>query len=83
MQGECCTRRQCLEKRCHQILIALAQGRTDKEIADTLGISVRTVNCHMRRLCEIFNARNRTHAVVNAIRHGCIEPEAAVGNFAD
>jgi two-component system response regulator DegU len=58
-----------------RILQGLAQGKTDREIAEALEVSVRTVNCHMRRLCEQLLARNRTQAVVNAIRLGYICPE--------
>jgi len=58
-----------------QILRLLAQGATNQEIADDLGISEKTVR---NRLSEIFaklHLNNRTQAALYAIREGLAEFE--------
>lgn len=50
------------------LLRGLREGLTDREIADTLGVSEKTVHYHMRHLIARLDARNRTHAVIQAIR---------------
>ena len=58
-----------------QILRLLAQGATNQEIADELGISEKTVR---NRLSEIFSKlhlNNRTQAALYAIREGLADIE--------
>jgi DNA-binding NarL/FixJ family response regulator len=45
------------------VLELLAQGLLYKEIADTLGISVLTVNSHIRRIYEKMHVQSRAQAV--------------------
>lgn len=52
-----------LPKRLQQVAAELCMGHSNKEIARNLGISDETVKDHVRRLCERFNARNRTQLV--------------------
>ena len=47
-----------------EIIQFLAQGLTDKEIAQELCISTRTVQAHIYMILKILNARNRVNAVV-------------------
>jgi DNA-binding NarL/FixJ family response regulator len=54
------------------ILRGLREGLTDREIAETLGLSEKTVHYHMRLLIARLDARNRTHAVIQAIRKNWI-----------
>ncbi len=50
----------------------IGEGKTDKEIAATLGLSEKTVHHHVHSLLNKLNAKNRTHAVVKALRIGLI-----------
>lgn len=47
----------------HKILTLLARGYTDKEIAQNLDMSTRTVQTHISSIISKLNARNRTNAV--------------------
>lgn len=53
-----------LSKREVEIIIFIANGFSDKEIAQRLNISARTIQTHVNRICSKLCARNRTHAVV-------------------
>ena len=52
-----------LSAREQSVLELLAQGYLYKEIADLLGISVLTVNSHVRRIYEKMHVRSRAQAV--------------------
>jgi len=59
------------------ILHGLLEGLTDGEIAARLGLSEKTVNTHMRHLTAKLGAKNRTHAVVQALRGNLLRLDAA------
>jgi len=46
-----------------QVISLVAQGRTDKEIAGLLEISLGTVNFHMKAILSELKASSRAHAV--------------------
>lgn len=52
-----------LSKRENEVLALLAQGYLYKEIADTLGIGVETVNTYIRRIYEKLHVHSRAQAV--------------------
>lgn len=52
----------------HEILICLSKGFTDKEIADTLSISVWTVHGHVKRVFEKLGVHSRTEAVIKYLQ---------------
>ena len=52
-----------LTLRQEQVLSLVAQGKTDKEMADILGISPKTIDMHMGMLMERLGASSRAHAV--------------------
>lgn len=52
-----------LSKRENEILGMLAQGYLYKEIADMTGITLRTVNTHIRRIYEKLHVHSRAQAV--------------------
>ncbi|NEX22082.1 response regulator transcription factor [Thiorhodococcus mannitoliphagus] len=62
-----------LTRRSYQVLCCLAEGRSNKEIANRLDISVHTVKAHLARLSECLQTTNRTDTVREAIRLGLIE----------
>ena len=45
-----------------KVLVRVAEGQLNKQIADALGISLRTVKAHMTALFEKLEVRNRTQA---------------------
>ena len=45
-----------------KVLVRVAEGQLNKQIADALGISLRTVKAHMTALFEKLDVRNRTQA---------------------
>ena len=57
-----------------EVLALLAEGRTNKEIAENLFISAKTASVHVSRIIAKMGASNRTEAVSVARRHGLVEP---------
>lgn len=55
------------------VLHLLAAGRTNREIAIALGISVHTVSFHVRGIFGKTGAANRTEAAAHAHRRGLLE----------
>ena len=55
-----------------QVLREVVSGSTDAEIADKLGISLRTVKGHIQNLREKTGYRNRTELAVHARSSGLI-----------
>jgi DNA-binding NarL/FixJ family response regulator len=64
-----------LTPRQRQILQLVAEGRTRKEIAGTLGISVKTVEFHKATLARELNLRTASDFTLYAIEHGMIASE--------
>lgn len=54
------------------VLYLLADAKQDREIADLLGISHRTVQTHVARILKKMGARSRTDASVRAHKEGII-----------
>ncbi len=61
-----------LTKRESEILKLLAEGLTNKEIAQRFSLSPRTVDTHVERVLSKLNATTRTRAVAAAIRAGIV-----------
>ena len=59
-----------LSPREHQVLVHLLQFRTDKDIAERLGISEETVHVHLRRLFQAFGVHSRNELVRKFLRLG-------------
>ena len=59
-----------LTEREYEVLLALASGKTNKEIADDLGISAKTAGNHVQRIFDKTGVRTRSAATVWAFeRH--------------
>lgn len=52
-----------LTRRERALLTSLAQGRTNKELAADLGISINTVKFHLRNLFDKLSVSNRAQAI--------------------
>jgi|DewCreStandDraft_4_1066084.scaffolds.fasta_scaffold13586_5 two-component system response regulator NreC len=61
-----------LSKRELQVLINLAQGKTNKEIANTLNISIKSVETYRKRICVKLKLDNRAALTEYAIKKGLI-----------
>ena len=55
-----------LTLRQQEVLNLLADGISNQEIAETLGLSLSTVKGHVAALCERLQANNRTQCVIQA-----------------
>ena len=53
-----------------EVLRLLAIGRTNKDVALVLSISLNTVATHVRNILNKTQCANRTEAATYAIRHG-------------
>ncbi|MEU4251824.1 response regulator transcription factor [Amycolatopsis sp. NPDC026612] len=62
--------RELLTERELDVLLLLASGSANQEIADVLGISVTTVRSHVLSILRKLNAPNRTVAAICAYRSG-------------
>ena len=55
-----------------EVLRLVAAGKTDREIADALVISVKTVGFHVGNILNKTTSTNRTEAATYASRHGLV-----------
>jgi DNA-binding NarL/FixJ family response regulator len=62
-----------LTRREMEVLQLLAQGKPNKEIAEDLVITVRTVKFHISAILRKLGAGNRTEAVAVAAQQGLIQ----------
>jgi DNA-binding NarL/FixJ family response regulator len=56
-----------------QVLCLLAGGKTNREIAEFLHLSTKTIDTYRARVLEKLNLRNNAELTLFAIRHGLIE----------
>jgi DNA-binding NarL/FixJ family response regulator len=66
---------QSLTEREIELLRLVAEGMSNKAIAQTLSISENTVKYHMRNILQKLGVQNRTEAVTQAIRAGLLDPD--------
>lgn len=62
-----------LSTREEEILQFVAQGATNKQIAESLFVSENTVKTHMRNIMEKLHIANRSQAAAYAVRRGLIQ----------
>lgn len=58
-----------------EVIKALAQGKSNKEIARDLDISEKTVRNHASNIYKKLHIFDRTQAVIYAVRHGLVDLE--------
>jgi excisionase family DNA binding protein len=61
-----------LTNRQHDVLRLVAEGRTDREIADLLFLSPRTVNAHVARILDRLDVRTRREAALRGRELGLL-----------
>ncbi len=61
---------QSLTAREKEVLKLFAEGKTSREIADSLGVSLKTVNGHRMEVMKKLDLRNRAELIKYAIRKG-------------
>ena len=55
-----------------EVLRLLAQGMSDREIAESLSLSPRTISGHVTHLLTKLDLESRTAAALFAVRHGLV-----------
>jgi DNA-binding NarL/FixJ family response regulator len=70
-----------LSQRETEVLALVARGAANKEIARSMGLSVRTVEAHLRNVFAKLQVGSRTEAVVFAVKAGLLRLEEV--EFAD
>lgn len=64
-----------LTRREQEVLSQVAQGASDKEIADKLIVSIHTVKTHMRNILSKLQMNHRYEAAQYALQEGLIQPD--------
>jgi DNA-binding NarL/FixJ family response regulator len=61
-----------LTERERQVLTLVARGRSNKEIAELLGLSANTIAVHRANLMKTLAVRKTASLVLYAVRHGLV-----------
>ncbi|MBM7704134.1 response regulator [Metabacillus iocasae] len=56
-----------------EILLLIAQGKTNQEIADELFIALKTVKTHVSNILSKLEVQDRTQAVIYAFKHELVK----------
>ena len=56
-----------------EILLLMAQGKTNQEIADELFIALKTAKVHVSSVLSKLDVQDRTQAVIYAFKHSLVE----------
>lgn len=64
---------QALSDREYQVLVSIGEGKTVTEIAEALGLSVKTVSTYRTRLMEKLGARNTAELIRYALDHSLVQ----------
>lgn len=56
-----------------EVLLLIAQGKTNQDIAEELFISLKTVKVHVSNILAKLDVQDRTQAVIYAFKHGLIK----------
>jgi DNA-binding NarL/FixJ family response regulator len=62
-----------LSAREREVLLLMAEGMSNRDIAAELGIVEKTVKCHVGVILSSFGVKDRTNAVLTAIRRGYVK----------
>ncbi len=67
-----------LTPREREVLVCITQGRSNREIAEELGIAEKTVRIHVSSMLEKMGVRDRTQATIYALQRGMVHLEGPV-----
>ena len=56
-----------------EILLLMAEGKTNQEIADELFIALKTVKTHVSNILSKLRVQDRTQAVIYAFKHSLVK----------
>jgi two-component system, NarL family, response regulator LiaR len=56
-----------------EVLLLMAEGKTNQEIADELFIALKTVKTHVSNILSKLQVQDRTQAVIYAFKHSLVE----------
>ena len=62
-----------LTKRENEILMLIAEGKSNQEIADELFITLKTVKTHVSNILAKLEVEDRTQAAIYAFKHGLVK----------
>lgn len=62
-----------LTNREHEILLLIAEGKSNQEIADELFITLKTVKTHVSNILSKLDVEDRTQATVYAFKQGIVK----------
>ena len=68
-----------LSPREREVLVLLARGATNREIAETLVVSEATAKTHVSNVLLKLRVRDRVHAVIHAYETGIVRPGVTAG----
>lgn len=57
-----------LSKREHEVLGLLSEGKSNDQIAQSLGLSIQTVKVHVKHILKKLKVTDRTQAVIKALK---------------
>ncbi|GAA0904679.1 response regulator transcription factor [Virgisporangium aurantiacum] len=61
-----------LTRRERDVLVEIARGRSNREIARVLNVSVKTVKTHVSAIFTKLGVADRTRAALHAVRAGLV-----------
>jgi DNA-binding NarL/FixJ family response regulator len=64
-----------LTRRELEVLALVVEGKRNKEIAETLCITVSVVETHIRHIFQKLDVSTRTQAAILAVSNGIIQPK--------
>jgi DNA-binding NarL/FixJ family response regulator len=67
--------RSLLTEREMETVTLLAQGLSNREIAEQMHVSEGSVKAYLGRVCEKFGVRDRVQALIKAYQSGLVEPQ--------
>ena len=62
-----------LTTREYEVLLLIAQGQSNQEIAETLFITLKTVKTHVSNILAKLEVADRTQATIYAFKHGLVK----------
>ena len=68
-----------LSQREKEVLYLVAQGFSNKEIAQRMGLSIRTVHSHLANMFTKLKVNSRTQAVLLAMHQGTLSLQETYG----